>query len=104
MQKKYIVTGKCKLFSSLDYSRLSNEDNSSIGDNSNPLAIPFEEPAPKKYRCTVTSSTGQQDDVHDVYYCMNVVIESRAFQMNQEIVEGRLYFIKIDFYEKFNTS
>ena len=70
-------------------SRLSNEEDSYIGDDTEQLPLPFEEPAPKKYRCSVTSSSGQQDDVHDVYYCMNVVIQSRAFQMNQEIVEGK---------------
>ena len=77
-------------FSCFDYSRLSNEEDSSIVENTNQLPIPFEEPAPKKYRCSVASSSGPQDDVHDVYYCMNVVIQSRAFQMNQEIVEGML--------------
>ena len=70
-------------------SRLSKEEDSYIGDDTEQLPLPFEEPAPKKYRCSVTSSSGQQDDVHDVYYCMNVVIQSRAFQMNQEIVEGK---------------
>ena len=84
-----IQSTKAKDLASLIKSRLSNEEDSTIGDDTDQIPIPFEEPAPKKYRCSVTSSTGQQDDVHDVYYCMNVVIQSRAFQMNQEIVEGK---------------
>ena len=86
---KFLPCIKAKNLVSLIKSRLSNEEDSNIGDDTDQLPLPFEEPAPKKYRCSVTSSTGQQDDVHDVYYCMNVVIQSRAFQMNQEIVEGK---------------
>ena len=58
----------------------------------------FEEPATKKYRCSVTSS-GQNDseegESRDVYYCMNVVIQSRAFEMNQEIIEGNIIILLI---------
>ena len=83
-----LLSIKEKHLVSLIKTRLSNEEQSTIEDDTDQIPLPFEEPAPKKYRCSVTSSTGQQDDVHDVYYCMNVVIQSRAFQMNQEIVEG----------------
>ena len=55
--------------------------------------IVLEEPATKKYRCSM-SSAGQNDsdegENRDVYYCMNVVIQSRAFEMNQEIIEGNI--------------
>ena len=51
----------------------------------------FEEPATKRSRCSVTSVreiSGPDGQDRDVYYCMNVVIQSRAFEMHQEILEG----------------
>ena len=54
------------------------------------VPTPMEEPASKRYRCSVENS-GRNDaggDDRNVYYCMNVVIQSRPFEMNQEIIEG----------------
>ena len=41
----------------------------------------------------MSSSGGQnisEGESRDVYYCMNVVIQSRAFEMKQEIMEGKV--------------
>ena len=59
-------------------------------------SVSFEEPAMKKSRFSVTSGreisdqTGSDGQDRDVYYSMNVVIQSRAFEMKQEILEGNL--------------
>ena len=59
-------------------------------------SVSYEEPAMKKSRVSVTSGreisdqTGSDGQDHDVYYSMNVVIQSRAFEMKQEILEGNL--------------
>ena len=51
----------------------------------------LEEPITKRYKASLEGASpadqrGERD--RDVYYCMNVVIQSRAFEMKQEITEG----------------
>ena len=79
------------LFLTILYYRTPQFKETYGGASISQVPISLEEPITKRYKASlegVPPAAEQGERERDVYYCMNVVIQSRAFEMKQEIIEG----------------